>query len=109
METYVIVLGVVCCLIVAALGGVGIWYATRAPEEKTPAVPTKPTPQPVAATDVAIPQAPLQAPVSAPTTMVPAAAPSACTPDDPAKWDYVRRVDAGGKWVCPSGTTDTGW
>ena len=112
METYVIVLGVVCCLIVAALGGWGIWYATRAPKEKTPTPTPTPTPQPVApsmpATAVAIPQAPLQAPVSAPTTMAPAAAPSACVPDDPAKWDYVRRVDAGGKWVCPSGTLDTG-
>ena len=118
METYVIVLGIVCCLIVAALGGVGIWYATRAPKEKKPPLraptPTPtPTPQPVApsmpATAVAIPQAPLQAPVAAPTTMAPAvAAPSACVPDDPAKWDYVRRVDAGGKWVCPSGTLDTG-
>ena len=39
----------------------------------------------------------------------PAAPPaSKCAPDDPAKFDYVRRANAGGKWVCPAGTVDTG-
>ena len=40
----------------------------------------------------------------------PAATPAAskCAPDDPAKFDYVRRANVGGKWVCPAGTVDTG-
>ena len=33
---------------------------------------------------------------------------SKCAPDDPTKFDYVRRANVGGKWVCPAGTVDTG-
>ena len=64
----------------------------------------------VAQTIKSIPTNAAPKPVSAPQVGAPAPAPttSYCAPGDPTKFDYVRRVNVGGKWTCPAGTIDTG-
>ena len=105
--------------------------AIPAPLVKPPGIAESPTPKPVIMKSIArrpieqkiVPKPMVIAPMPRPnkpviapnmpafpkTAVQPFVKPaSKCAPDDPTKFDYVRRANVGGKWVCPAGTVDTG-